>query len=197
MKRFLPVLLVVLFAVLMVAGCTPTKTEDKGDKEIQESKKDSVDKNDSFEKDLLAAVKSLYPGYEMVGLLMNEDGVQWVELESINVPGFIIKAGFIEGDEWERSTSVDGVQWSTSNSLTEVTEDAQLLTGDLQKSTMESVVADLGPFGAESQSWVVATGIVSNVEQSFTIEHITGDTETYYYKLDMKQTPHKFILKND
>lgn len=145
---------------------------------------------------LTEAVKSLYPGFEIVEFLGREEGVYYVIARRDTVPAFVARLGFIKGSDWNESVTIEGTQWSTNGFLNEASSDSSLLTDSLQTQTLESIAADAGLDGGSDGRYVHELRVGSNVEIVAFVLESDGQYSSYTYKLDMRQSPHRFILES-
>lgn len=176
-----------LLAAIVLPACT-TSVE-RGTSISPPSASESTE-----ESQLTQAMTQLYPGFEVVEFLGREEGVYYVTARRDTVPAFVAKLGFIKGSDWNESVTVDGTQWSTDGYLSEAASDSSLLTGSLQTQTLETIAADAGLAGGSDGRYVVELRIVSNVELAALVLEPDGQYSSYSYKLDMRQSPHRFVL---
>lgn len=147
------------------------------------------------ESQLTQAVEQLYPGFEIVEFLGREKGAYFVAARRDTVPAFVARLGFIKGSDWNESVTVDGTQWSTDGLLSEAASDSSLLTGSLQTQTLESIAADAGLAGGADGRYIHQLNTVSNVEVIAFVLEPDGRYSSYKYRLDMSQSPHRFVLE--
>jgi hypothetical protein len=150
----------------------------------------------SEEGQLIQAVAQLYPGFEIMEFLGRQEGVYYVTVRRDTVPEFVARLGFIKGSDWNESVTVEGTQWSTDGYLSEAASDSSLLTGSLQTQILESIAADAGLVGGSDGRYVHELRTVSNVEMTALVLEPDGQHSTYTYKLDMRQSPHRFVLES-
>jgi hypothetical protein len=179
----------VLLAPLALVACTASV-------EDSTSSNPSSAGEPSEEGQLIQAVAQLYPGFEIMEFLGRQEGVYYVTVRRDTVPEFVARLGFIKGSDWNESVTVEGTQWSTDGYLSEAASDSSLLTGSLQTQILESIAADAGLVGGSDGRYVHELRTVSNVEMTALVLEPDGQHSTYTYKLDMRQSPHRFVLES-
>ncbi|GAB4277555.1 MAG: hypothetical protein Kow0056_09120 [Coriobacteriia bacterium] len=145
---------------------------------------------------LAEALKQLYPGFEFVEFLGSEDGAYFVAARRETVPEFIAKIPLYRGAEEEDSVLVGGYHWTVDDRLREAADDASLLTGSLQTQTLESIAQDAGLAGGQDGRYVTEISTVSNMELRAVVEEPDGQYSSYTYKLDIMQSPSRFVLES-
>ena len=188
-SRRLAAALTLLAASLVLAACTASG--DSGSATGPSPAGESTEENQ-----ITQAVEQPYPGFEIVEFLGKDGGAYYVAARRDTVPSFVARLGLIKGADWNESVTVDGTKWSTDGLLSEAASDSALLTGALQTQTLESVAVDAGLAGGADGRYVHEISTVSNVEVTAFVLEPDGRYSMYTCKLDMRQSPHRFVLES-
>ncbi len=181
--------LALLVAVLSLSACVAGA-------EVDASGSPPSDGTSSEESQMTAAVAELYPGFEVIEFLGKENGVYTLAARRDTAPSFVARLGLIKGSDWNESTTIDGTIWSTDGLLSEAASDASLLVGSLQTQTLETIAADAGLAGGSDGRYVHEIRTISNVDLMAFVLEPDGQYSSYTYKLDMRQSPHRFVLES-
>ncbi len=133
----------------------------------------------------MTAFEAMHPGFSAREAEAAE--AQWIiTAQSDDNPRFWIRSWVAPVPDGDVTAVVDGTEWSAEGSLQEVTENAQLMPGDMRTRFMQAVVDDVGIIDAESPGgFVTSVSVVSNVEMSVGFSSDTGDLNLLDYKLDL------------
>lgn len=165
----------IMTLALALAGCAPAE-----DAPVVEQPSGPTDA------DAAAAFEATHPGFSAVEITRESDNTWLVAGPSDVVPEFWIRTWVAPVPDGDVTAMISGTEWSGERALQEVTENAQLMSGDMRQQFMQAVVDYVGiADGEHPGGFVTSVSVVSNVEMSVGFSGDTGDLNFFTFKLDL------------